>query len=108
MSSKYAHKVHVAGAAAAANAVGTGAVNNSEEKKSDADEEKKRTSVQMVVLRPEPSSPPLSAAEMAAETEGEAGVEYDELPAAVRLERAVERLAKTVSSDSEETRVVTA
>ena len=47
---------------------------------------------------------------MTAEREGEA-VEYDELPSAVRLEKAVERLARTVSirrSDSEETRVVKA
>jgi len=104
MSSKYAHKAHAVGGGAA-NAVGAGAsVNNSEETKSNADGE---TSVQ----RPEPSSRPPSAAELAAEREGEAVVGYDELPAAVRLERAVERLARTVSirrSDSEETRVVKA
>jgi hypothetical protein len=63
-------------------------------------------------LRPQPSrkpSHPLSDAEIVAEREGEALVKYDELPAAMQLESAVERLARTLSiqrSDSEETRVV--
>jgi hypothetical protein len=117
MSSKFAHKSHTPGGGGAnANgrgndgAVSTGA-NDLEETKSNDDGEKERTSVESS-LRPQPSrkpSRPLSDAEMAAEREGEAVVEYDELPAAVQVERAVERLAGTMSiqkSDSEETRVV--
>jgi hypothetical protein len=82
-----------------------------EEKKSSADEEKERTSEESS-LRPQPSrkpSRPLFDAEIVAEREGEALVEYDELPAAVQLETAVEKLARPMSiqrPDLEETRVV--
>jgi hypothetical protein len=112
MSSAYAHKVHMpgGGGANAGNDVAVGAGANDLEK-SNANEEKERTSEEWS-LRPQPSgkpSRPLSDAEIVAEREGEALVEYNELPAAVQLESAVEKLARPMSiqrSDLEETRVV--
>ena len=117
MSSTYAHKAQTPGGGGASAgdrgndvAVGAGA-NDLEEKKSNATDEKERTSEESS-LRPRSSrkpSHPLSDAEIVAERDGEALVKYDELPAAVQLESAVERLARTLSiqrSDSEETRVV--
>lgn len=118
MSSKYAHKSHTPGGYGGATDNGKGhegavsaRADDSEEKRSNSDGEKERTSEQSS-LRPRPSrkpSRPLSDAEMAAERKGELVVEYDELPAATQFEKAVERLARTMSiqrSDSEETRVV--
>jgi len=114
MSSTYAHKAQTprGGGASASDkgndvAVSAGA-NDLERKKSNANEEKERA----LSLRSQPSrkpSHPLSDAEIVAEREGETLVEYDELPAAVQLESAVKRLARTVliqRSDSEETSVV--
>jgi len=118
MSSAYAHKTHMPGGGGANAgdrgndvAVGAGTNDLEEEKKSNANEEKERSSEESS-LRPQPSrkpSHPLSDTEIVAEREGEALVEYDELPVAVQLESAVERLARTMSiqrSDSGETRVV--
>ena len=93
MSSTYAHKAHTLGGGGAnvgdrVNEVAVGAgANDLEEKKSN------------LSLRPQPSrkpSHPLSDVEIVAEREGEALVEHDQLPAAVQLKSAVERLAKTV------------
>jgi hypothetical protein len=117
MSSTYAHKAHSSGGGGAntgdrGNEVAVGVeVNVLEEKNLNANEEKERTSEESS-LRPQPSrkpSRPLSDAEIVAEREGEALVEYDELPTAVQLQSAVERLARPMSirrSDLEETRVV--
>ena len=114
MSSTYAYKVHTSRGGGANTgdrvnevAVGAGA-NDWEEKKSNADQEKERTSEESS-LRPRPSrkpSHPLSDAEIVAERKGEALVEYNELPVAVQLESAVEKLARPMSirrSDLEET-----
>ena len=106
MSSTYAHKTHTPGGGRAnvgdkgnEVAVGAGANNMEEEGKSNADEEKETISEE-TSLRPQPSRKPLhplSDTEIVAEREGEALVEYDELPAAVQLENAVEKLARPMS-----------
>ena len=94
MSSTYAHKAQTLGNGNAGDrgndVVSDAGASASEEKQVKPDGEKERPSEESS-LRPRPSrkpSPPLSDAELAAKQEGEAVAEYDELPAAVQLERA--------------------
>ena len=104
MSSTYAHNTHTRGGGGAnvgdgGNDVAVGAGANDLKKKSNSDEDKETISEE-TSFRPQPLSKPshpLSDVETVAEREGEALVEYDELPAAVQLERPVEKLARTES-----------